>query len=87
MGWISLAFRSSEFSPQTPLGAMKPVFEKLEILEIPAQGSSAGAEPLALSARDVVERVISRAEDSAGIGRNRWGAARQSVRASVTATR
>ena len=87
MGWIFTRIRSSEFL-RNPARAMKPVFEKLEILEIPAQGSSADAEPLALAAHDVVERVITRAEEL----RRNWaksdGApARQSVRASVTATR
>src|SRR6267142_2383390 len=87
MGWIFTRIRSSEFL-RNPARAMKPVFEKLEILEIPAQGSSADAEPLALAAHDVVERVISRAEEL----RRNWaksaGApARQSVRASATATR
>jgi len=87
MGWIFTRIRSSEFL-RNPARAMKPVFEKLEILEIPAQGSSADAAPLVLAAHDVVERVISRAEEL----RRNWaksaGApARQSVRASATATR
>src|SRR5882757_835396 len=87
MGWIFTRIRSSEFL-RNPARAMKPVFEKLEILEIPAQGSSTDAEPLVLAPHDVVERVISRAEEL----RRNWtkseGApARQSVRASASATR
>src|SRR3981189_2723221 len=87
MGWIFTRIRSSEFL-RNPAHAMKPVFEKLETLEIPPQGSSADAAPLVLAAHDVVERVISRAEEL----RRNWaksaGApARQSVRASATATR
>src|SRR5712672_3400637 len=87
MGWIFTRIRSSEFL-RNPTRAMKPVFEKLQMLEIPAQGSSADAAPLVLAAHDVVERVISRAEEL----RRNWaksaGApARQSVRASATATR
>jgi very-short-patch-repair endonuclease len=87
MGWIFTRIRSSEFL-RNPARAMKPVFEKLEILEIPAQGSLADAAAPALAAHDVIERVISRAEEL----RRNWakpnGApTRQSVRASATATR
>src|SRR5712672_689967 len=87
MGWIFTRVRSSDFL-RSPTRTMKSIFEKLQILEIPAQGSSADAAPLVLAAHDVVERVISRAEEL----RRNWakldGApARQSVRASATATR
>ncbi len=87
MGWIFTRIRSSEFL-RNPARAMKPVFEKLEILEIPAQGSSADADPPALASHDVIERVISRAEEL----RRNWAKsngvpARPSIRASVTATR
>ena len=44
MGWIFTRIRSSEFL-RNPARAMKPYFEKLQMLEIPPTGNSAGAEP------------------------------------------
>jgi very-short-patch-repair endonuclease len=44
MGWIFTRIRSSEFL-RNPARTMKTVFEKLQMLEIPPTGSSAGAEP------------------------------------------
>jgi len=87
MGWIFTRIRSSEFL-RNPARAMKPVFEKLEILEIPAQGSSADGDPVTLAAHDVIDRVLAGAEDL----RKNWAKAnglpaRPSVRVSATATR
>jgi len=86
MGWIFARIRSSEFL-RNPARAMKPVFEKLEILGIPAQGSSADADAVALASHEVIDLVITRAEEL----RRNWakssGApARPSVRTSATAT-
>jgi hypothetical protein len=62
MGWIFTRIRSSEFL-RNPVRAMKPVFEKLQMLEIPPTGSSAGAEPTGLVSHEVIDRVIRRAEE------------------------
>jgi very-short-patch-repair endonuclease len=61
MGWIFTRIRSSEFL-RNPARAMKPVFEKLEILEIRPTGDSAEAER-AKPSHDVIDRVIRRAEE------------------------
>jgi very-short-patch-repair endonuclease len=87
MGWIFTRIRSSEFL-RNPVRAMKPVFEKLQVLEIPAQGDSPGADPAALTSHDAVDRVIARAEELRKIWAKPNGApARPSARASVTAAR
>ena len=87
MGWIFTRIRSSEFL-RNPARAMKPVFEKLQILEIPAQGDSADANPAALTSHEVIDRVIVRADELRKIWAKANGApARQSVRASAIATR
>jgi very-short-patch-repair endonuclease len=87
MGWIFTRIRSSEFL-RNPTRAMKPVFEKLQILEIPAQGNSADAEAPALASHEVIDRVIARGEELRRTWTKSNGApARLSVRASATATR
>jgi len=62
MGWIFTRIRSSEFL-RNPARAMKPVFEKLQMLEIPPAGNSVGAEPAEAPSHDVIDRVIRRAEE------------------------
>ena len=62
MGWIFTRIRSSEFL-RNPARAMKPVFEKLQMLEIPSTGTSAGAELTGQISHDVIDRVIRRAEE------------------------
>jgi hypothetical protein len=62
MGWIFTHIRSSEFL-RNPARAMKPVFEKLQMLEISPVGNSTEASPTRLSSEDVVGRVIRRAEE------------------------
>jgi very-short-patch-repair endonuclease len=62
MGWIFTRIRSSEFL-RNPARAMKPVFEKLQMLEIPLAGNSAESEPAASVSHDVIDRVIRRAEE------------------------
>jgi very-short-patch-repair endonuclease len=83
MGWIFARIRGAEFL-RNPARAMKPVFEKLQVLEIPPVGNSAEAEPAASVAHDVVDRVIRRAEEL----RRNWSkvngaGARSSSRASA----
>ena len=62
MGWIFTRIRSSEFL-RSPVRAMKPVLEKLQMMEIPPTGSSAGAEPAGIVSHDVIGRIIRRAEE------------------------
>jgi very-short-patch-repair endonuclease len=62
MGWIFTRIRSSEFL-RNPARAMKPVFEKLEMLEIPPTGDPADVERAKETSHDVIDRVIRRAEE------------------------
>jgi len=86
MGWIFTRIRSSEFF-RNPARTMKPVFEKLEALEILPAGCSADAALGRRASHDVIDRVIRRAEEL----RKNWsktnGAiAHSSSRASAGAT-
>ncbi|MGB7280612.1 MAG: AAA domain-containing protein [Candidatus Acidiferrum sp.] len=62
MGWIFTRIRSSEFL-RNPARAMKPVFEKLQILEIPPTAGFEGADPAYSISQDLIDRVIRRAEE------------------------
>jgi very-short-patch-repair endonuclease len=86
MGWIFTRIRSSEFL-RNPARAMKPVFEKLQMLEIPPAGDTTGADPADLTSHEVIDRVIRRAEEL----RKSWSktnaaSTRSSARASAAAT-
>jgi very-short-patch-repair endonuclease len=86
MGWIFTRIRSSAFL-RNPARAMKPVFEKLQMLEIPPGGNSAEAEPALSASHEVMDRVIRRAEEL----RRSWSktnvtSARSSSRSSVGTT-
>ena len=86
MGWIFTRIRSSEFL-RDPVRAMKPVLEKLQMMEIPPTGNSAGAEPAGIVSHDVIDRIIRRAEEL----RRNWSktngaGVRSSSRASAAAT-
>jgi very-short-patch-repair endonuclease len=86
MGWIFTRIRSSEFL-RNPLRAMKPVFEKLQMLEIPPAGDTRGVDPADLTSHEVIDRVIRRAEEL----RKSWlkangASTRSSTRASSAAT-
>jgi very-short-patch-repair endonuclease len=86
MGWIFTRIRCSEFL-RNPARAMKSVFEKLQMLEIPQTGNSAGAEPVGPFSHDVIDRVMGRAEEL----RRNWSkangaGARSSPRTSAAAT-
>jgi hypothetical protein len=62
MGWIFTRIRSSEFL-RNPARAMKPVFEKLQMLEIPPGRDPTGVGPTDLTSHEVMDRVIRRAEE------------------------
>ena len=86
MGWIFTRIRSSEFL-RNPTRAMKPVFEKLETLEIPPAGDSIEAESASRTSHDVIDRVIRRAEELQRNWSKTNGAGARSSRASAAATR
>ena len=86
MGWIFTRIRCTEFL-RNPACAMKPVFERLQMLEIPPASNSVDAEPAGLAPRDVIDRIILRAEEL----RRSWSksngtGARSSSRTSAAAT-
>jgi very-short-patch-repair endonuclease len=62
MGWIFTHIRCSEFL-RNPARAMKPVFEKLQMLEIPPSGDSTDALSASQTYHDVIDRIIRRAEE------------------------
>ena len=83
MGWIFTRIRSSEFL-RNPARAMKPVFEKLQMLEIPPADDSNETGTAGLASQEVIDRVIRRAEEL----RRNWAkgngaTARSSYRASI----
>jgi very-short-patch-repair endonuclease len=85
MGWIFTRIRSSEFL-RNPARAMQPVFEKLQMLEIPPAAST-DVMPARQTSHDAIDRVIRRAEEL----RRDWsktsgGGARSSSRASAAVT-
>ncbi len=85
MGWIFTRIRSSEFL-RNPAGAMKPVIEKLQTLEIAPVGDATEAEPAGFTSHEVVDRVIRRAEELRCSWTKTNGAgARSTSRASATA--
>jgi very-short-patch-repair endonuclease len=85
MGWIFTRIRSSEFL-RNPPRAMKPVFEKLQMLEIPPTTNSTGPEAAEPASHDLIDRVIRRAEELRKIWSKTNGAgARSSSRASAAA--
>jgi len=67
MGWIFTRIRSTEFL-RNPDRAMKPVFEKLEQLEISPSRANAVTPGKSLASNNLVDRVIRRAEEL----RNAW---------------
>ena len=85
MGWFFTRIRSSEFL-RNPARAMKPVFEKLELLEIPPTSSSPVADPAEPVSQDVIDRVIRRAEELRRSWSKTDGAGARSSRTSVAAT-
>jgi hypothetical protein len=61
MGWIFTRIRSSEFL-RNPSRTMKPIFEKLEALEIPSAGKTREIQE-GPSSHEVIDHVIRRAEE------------------------
>jgi very-short-patch-repair endonuclease len=61
MGWIFARIRSSEFL-RNPARAMKPIFEKLEALGIPAAGKTRQIQEGPTS-HEVIDQVLRRAEE------------------------
>jgi very-short-patch-repair endonuclease len=85
MGWIFTRVRSSEFL-RDPARAMKPIFEKLEALEIPSAGKTRQMQQGPTS-HELIDQVIRRAEEL----RKSWSkangkSARSSAPASAAAT-
>ena len=62
LGWIFVRIRGSEFF-QDPEHAMRPVFAKLESLDISPLGVESELVEQSLVARELVDRVIRRAEE------------------------
>jgi very-short-patch-repair endonuclease len=62
MGWIFTRIRSSEFL-RNPVRAMKPVFEKLQMLEIPPAGNATDVEPAQPTSLEAIDRVVRRSEE------------------------
>ena len=61
-GWIFTRIRSSEFL-RNPVRAMKPVFEKLQMLEIPLAGNATDVEPAQPTSLEAIDRVVRRSEE------------------------
>jgi very-short-patch-repair endonuclease len=62
MGWIFTRIRGTEFL-RNPERAMKPVLEKLQMLEISPGGEAVDAGHGRTASNDVVDRVVRRAEE------------------------
>jgi very-short-patch-repair endonuclease len=67
MGWIFTRIRGTEFF-RSPDRAMKPVFEKLQFLEISATGATSGPAHQASASTELIDSVVRRAEEL----RNAW---------------
>ena len=73
MGWIFTRIRGTEFL-RNPDRAMKPVFEKLQLLEILPNGAASDTPAKKQPSADLIERVIRRAEEL----RAKWSASAES---------
>ena len=73
MGWIFTRIRGTEFL-RNPDRAMKPVFEKLQLLEISPNGGASDAPAKKQPSADLIEPVIRRAEEL----RTKWSASAES---------
>jgi hypothetical protein len=62
MGWIFARIRGTEFL-RNPDRAMKPVFDKLEALEIFPVKAKKESTKIVLATKELTERVIRRAEE------------------------
>jgi len=62
MGWIFTRIRCTEFF-RNPERAMKPVFEKLQLLEISPDGAAPDVPQAKRASADLIDRIIRRAEE------------------------
>jgi len=74
MGWIFTRIRGTEFF-RNPDRAMKPVFDKLQLLEIAPNGAASDTPAKKLPSGDLIERVIRRAEEL----RTKWSASAEAA--------
>jgi very-short-patch-repair endonuclease len=74
MGWIFTRIRCTEFF-RNPERAMKPVFEKLQLLEISPDGAAPDVAPAKRASADLIDRVIRRAEEL----RTSWSASTEAA--------
>jgi len=74
MGWIFTRIRCTEFF-RNPERAMKPVFEKLQLLEISPDGAAPDAAPAKRASADLIDRIIHRAEEL----RTNWSASTEAA--------
>jgi very-short-patch-repair endonuclease len=74
MGWIFTRIRGTEFF-RNPERAMKPVFEKLQLLEISPDGVAPDVAPAKRASADLIDRVIRRAEEL----RTKWSASTEAA--------
>jgi very-short-patch-repair endonuclease len=74
MGWIFTRIRGTEFL-RNPDRTMKPVFEKLQLLEISPNGASSSAPAKKQPSGDLIERVIRRAEEL----RTKWSSSAETA--------
>ena len=61
MGWIFARIRSTEFF-RNPERALRPIFERLQALEIIPKRSNSGATDVLRESNDLVDRVVRRSE-------------------------
>src|SRR6267142_4162167 len=74
MGWIFTRIRCTEFF-RNPERAMKPVFEKLQLLEISPDGAAPDVTPAKRASADLIDRIIRRAEEL----RTSWSASTEAA--------
>jgi very-short-patch-repair endonuclease len=74
MGWIFTRIRCTEFF-RNPERAMKPVFEKLQLLEISPDGAAPDVAPAKRASADLIDRIIRRAEEL----RTNWSASTETA--------
>ncbi|MGB2898552.1 MAG: AAA domain-containing protein [Candidatus Acidiferrum sp.] len=74
MGWIFTRIRCTEFF-RNPDRAMKPVFEKLQLLEISPDGADPDVAPAKRASADLIDRIIRRAEEL----RTSWSASTEAA--------
>src|SRR6267142_857486 len=74
LGWIFTRIRCTEFF-RNPERAMKPVFEKLQLLEISPDGAAPDVTPAKRASAALIDRIIRRAEEL----RTNWSASTEAA--------